>query len=112
MAEATAPVKDKLERKVVGIRVAYVIVAVACYFGTLWAIAKWGTIIPTAEMVEVLKSSDPISVLDQDMVWSALQWLIGVIGLAVAGDTARPSGEKTASFGLSVTGNGSSTEKK
>lgn len=94
--------KDKLERKYMGMRASYVLTIVVCYFGTLAVITQWGTVIPTKEMVEVLGSADPVVVLDQEMVWSALQWLIGAVGLAVAGDTARPSGSKQAAFGVSA----------
>ena len=89
---------DKLERKWIGIRVGYIAVAVACYFGTMLVITNFGTVLPTAEMIGVTGNAEPITVLDQDMVWSALQWLIAAIGGAVLSDMARPSGSKTAAF--------------
>jgi hypothetical protein len=103
---------DKLERKIMGVRVGLVLSAVICYFGTLFVITHWGTYIPTAEAAAALGSAEPVVVLDQEKVWTALEWLIGaVFGLAIAGDTARPSGSKHAAFGISTNnGNGAAAE--
>ena len=64
----------------IGIRVSFVAVAIACYFATLAALAYAPS-------------------LEQTGTWSALEWLIGVIGVAVAGDTVRPSGQRLAAIG-------------
>lgn len=63
----------------IGVRISFVAVAIACYFATLAALA----FAPT---------------LEQAGTWSALEWLIGVIGIGVAGDTIRPSGQRMAAF--------------
>ena len=100
---------DRLHRKFIGTRVTYVLTAVLCYFGSLFVITKFGTYIPSdpelvKTMTEVGLNVEPVEVLNQEQLWAALQWLIGAIGVAVAGDTARPNGQKAASF--SVTSNG------
>lgn len=72
-----------LDRKV-GVRTAYVAVAVAVWFGTLFALSRWPT-------------------LDSGQVLDALEWLLGVLGIAVSGDTLRPSGRASAAFGVTPT---------
>lgn len=78
----------KLDRKYMGIRVAFVLIAVVCYFGTLAALATF----PEA--------------LDQATTWNALEWLIGAIGAAVIGDTVRPSGMQASAFHVTRTAPG------
>jgi hypothetical protein len=100
---------NKLQRKFIGTRVTYVLTAVLCYFGSMFVITKFGTYIPSdpelvKAMVEVGLNVEPVEVLNQEQVWAALEWLIVAIGVAVAGDTARPNGQKATSF--SVTSNG------
>jgi hypothetical protein len=69
----------KLDRKYMGVRVGFVLVAVLVYFGTLGALALFPE-------------------LDQATTWNALEWLVGAIGAAVIGDTVRPSGMKVSAF--------------
>ena len=64
-----------------GVRVTFVAVAIGCYFATLAALAF-------------------APALEQSGTWSALEWLVGVIGVAVAGDTIRPSGQTGAAFSV------------
>jgi hypothetical protein len=96
---------DKIERKWIGTRVGFVLVSVLCYFGTLYVITSFGTQLPSPEMVAA-GALDPIVALDQDQTWTALEWLLGVLGVAIAGDTARPSGMKGAAFGAGSNGAG------
>lgn len=98
-------ISDKIERKLIGTRVGYVFTAVVCFFGCMFVITNYGTWIPTdpeliASMMTAGFKPEPVVVLDQEQVWSTLQWLIGAIGVAVAGDTARPSGMKAGAFGV------------
>lgn len=60
-------------------RASFVVLAVACYFATLGLLAAFPA-------------------LDQPNTMSSLQWLVGVIGVAVAGDTLRPSGKAMSAF--------------
>ena len=99
---------DKLQRKLMGVRVGYVLTLVTCYFTTLFVLSQWGTVLPDKEIIEMLGNANPIVILDQEMAWSALQWIVGAIGVAIAGDTARPSGKKQAAFGVAAT-NGSAS---
>ena len=62
-----------IQRSFIGVRIGFVIVAVACYFGSLALCAAFDS-------------------LDQTLVLGALEKLIMAIGLAVVGDTLRPSG--------------------
>jgi hypothetical protein len=72
----TDPTSDtKLNRSHLGVRVSYVMTSVGCFFVTLVALGTWPEI-------------------SQPEVWSTLQWVLGGIGVAVAGDTYRPSGQK------------------
>lgn len=71
----------KLNRKM-GVRVGFVLIAVVCYFSTLAVLVTFP------------------GVVAQDMTWSALEWLVGVIGAAVLGDTVRPSGMKASAFNV------------
>lgn len=64
------------------VRVGYVLLCVACYFATLLVLAHWPS-------------------LDQAGVWSTLEWLIGAVGIAVAGDSIRPSGQRASAFHVS-----------
>jgi hypothetical protein len=68
-----------LPRSVLGVRVGYVLLCVASYFGTLLVLAHWPA-------------------LDQAGTMSSLQWLVGAIGVAVAGDSLRPSGQRASAF--------------
>ncbi len=108
---------DKLNRKWVGTRVGFVLAAIVCYFGTLFVITTYGTVVidPTTllgvletatvdDLVGVLESNQPQEVLDQQKTWEALEWLLMAIGAAIVGDTARPSGAKKASFGIAANG--------
>lgn len=61
------------------VRASFVLVSIAIYGGTLAALA----LVPT---------------LDQGGTWSAMQWLLGVVGAAIIGDTVRPSGQATSAF--------------
>ncbi len=74
---------DTIDRKWVGTRVGFVAVGVVCYFGTLGALATYPD-------------------LAQPEAWGALEWFLGVVGLAILGDTARPSGMKAGAFGVST----------
>ncbi len=65
--------------RTIPIRVGFVALAVLCYFATLLILAQFPT-------------------LEQAGTWSALQWLIGVLGVGVAGDTVRPSGQRASAF--------------
>ena len=73
---------DRIERKYIGTRVGFTLAACGCYFGTLFCLATYPG-------------------LSQPEAWSALGWVIGAIAVAIAGDTARPSGLKSAAFGSS-----------
>jgi hypothetical protein len=103
---------DKIERKWIGTRVGFILAAIGCYFGTLLVITNYGTVILDTATLEMLVTTGltldqtdlAIVVLDQDKVWTALEWLIGAIGLAVVGDTARPSGMKAGAFGVTTNG--------
>lgn len=64
----------------VGVRTAYVVVAALVWFGTLFALSQWPD-------------------LEEGPVLDALEWLLGVLGLAVGGDTVRPSGQARAAIG-------------
>ena len=66
-------------RRVVGVRVFFVLVAILCYFVTMYALANY-------------------EVLDQVEAWSTMEWVIGVIGTAILGDTFRPSGASDSAF--------------
>jgi low affinity Fe/Cu permease len=68
-----------LQRQFVGVRVSFVIAAVACYFGAMLVCAKFPG-------------------LSQEVVFSAFEKLIVAIGVAVVGDTVRPSGSSTTAF--------------
>lgn len=72
----------KLSRKLMGVRVGFTLGAVCCYFGTLGVLANYG------------------EALDQADTWAALQTLLYVVLAAIVGDTARPSGAKSAAFGV------------
>lgn len=111
--------EDKLNRKWVGTRVGFVLAAIVCYFGTLFVITTFGTVVTepatllavleTAtidDLVAVLEANEPQEVLDQQKTWEALEWLLMAIGAAIIGDTARPSGAKKASFGIAANGAG------
>jgi hypothetical protein len=77
---------DKIDRgSWGGMRARMVCAAILCFFGTMTMCAWYPE-------------------LDQEQAWGALKWLIGTIGVGVAGDTARPSGQKGSAF--SVTSNG------
>ena len=106
--ELALPKLDKLDRKWLGTRVGYVLAAVLCHFGTMYVITNYGTSFPDPETIKALAAAgatiEPTVVLDQEQVWSSLQWLIGAIGVAVVGDTARPSGKKKGSFGIAANG--------
>lgn len=82
---------DRIQRKYIGTRVGYGLAAVLCYFGTLLTLA-----------FIVAKVGD---VLDQKLVWSALEVLLYVLGGAIVGDTARPSGMKHSPFAVGRRGN-------
>ncbi len=71
---------DQAERRYIGTRMLLIVVAVGCYFGTLYVLA-----------------SEPT--LQQPEVWSTFQWLIGLLATTVVGVTARPS-DKPAAFGV------------
>lgn len=66
-----------------GMRERFVLIAVACYAGTL-----------------VILAGAPE--LDQALVLGALEWLVAAIGGAIIGDTARPSGRSQAAFGVTA----------
>jgi len=102
---------DKLGRRM-GVRVAFVLAATAAFFATLFVITTYGTTTLEPETVRALSDAGvtltpdqiTITVLDQEMVWSALEWLVGMFSLAILGDTARPSGKKTGAFGVVTNG--------
>lgn len=104
---------DTLDRKWIGTRTSYVVAAVVCYFGSLFVITSFGTTFPDPDTIAALAEAgaaiEPTVVLDQEQVWSSLQWLIGAIGVAVLGDTARPSGKKSASFGVTASNGGAAS---
>lgn len=106
---------DKLNRKWIGTRVSFVLAAIVCYFGTLFVITTYGTVVPdpatltsvieTAtvdDLVKIIEVNQPQEILDQEKTWAALEWLLMAIGAAIIGDTARPSGAKKASFGIAA----------
>lgn len=74
---------DRIERKYIGTRVGFTLVAVSSYGFTLVALAWWPE-------------------LSQPETWEALEWVVGMLGVAIIGDTARPSGMKGAAFGVSA----------
>ncbi len=74
---------DTIDRKWVGTRVGFVGVGVVCYFGTLWGLATFPD-------------------LSQPEAWAALEWLLGMLGAAICGDTVRPSGMRQAAFGVTT----------
>jgi hypothetical protein len=63
----------------VAVRVSFVALAIACYFATLGICASFPTV-------------------DQPNTMATLQWLVGVIGVAIAGDTIRPSGQRVSAL--------------
>ena len=67
------------QARYIGTRMLLIVVAVGCYFGTLYVLANEAT-------------------LSQPEVWSTFQWLIGLLATTVVGVTARPS-DKPAAFG-------------
>ncbi len=81
--QPTPPPLDKIDRKFIGTRVGFALLTVLCYFGTLAAI-EGDAALNTAE------------------VWSTMRWVIGALSVAIVGDTARPSGLKSAAFGVST----------
>lgn len=96
---------DKITRKWIGTRVGFALVSVLCYFGTIVVITNFGTKLPDPELLdvitpEVFAALDPVVVLDQEKAWTALDYLLGVLAIAIIGDTARPSGMKGAAFGV------------
>lgn len=68
-----------LQRSVMGVRVGFTLVAVLCYFGTLTLLASFPA-------------------LDQGQAFDALEWLVMAIGVAIVGDTVRPSGKSVSAF--------------
>jgi hypothetical protein len=76
---------DRLDRKWIGVRVAFGIAAIGCFFGTL----SWVSAVPA---------------LDSAEVFSSLRWLIGLLAAAIGCDTARPSGMKAGAFGVAAAG--------
>lgn len=80
-----------MKRPKFGVRTAYVAVVVAVWFGTLGVLA--------------LSPS-----MDSGPVLSALQWVVGVLGVAVAGDSFRPSGQAASAFTVTAPASGRSEE--
>lgn len=68
-----------LPRGLIGVRAGFVAVAVVCYFGSVLLCGLYDT-------------------LDQPTIFDALEKLLMAIGVAVVGDTVRPSGKLTTAF--------------
>lgn len=83
---------DRIGRKYIGTRVSFSLAAIVCYAGTLAALAF---------------APD----LSQPEAWAALEWLVGMLAVAIIGDTARPSGMKGAAFGLTAAPKGADEPK-
>lgn len=75
----TLPKPTKAEARMIGSRVAIVVVCVGCYFGTMLSLATYPD-------------------LSQPEAWSALQWLIGFLGTTVLSLTARGSDAAASPF--------------
>lgn len=76
------PPPDTLERRYIGTRVGFCLVAVVVYFGTMFVLANEPSLV-------------------QPEVWEVCKWVIGTLAAAIGGDTVRPSGKATGSFGVS-----------
>lgn len=72
-----------LKRKI-GVRIGFVALGSACYFGTMLLFA----IFPSA--------------IEQAGAWDALEWLLIVLGGSILGDTVRPSGSTTSILGVGL----------
>jgi len=71
----------KIGRKFIGTRVGFSLAGISTFFGTLAALA-WYPHLPASEVL------------------STCMALIGMLSVAIVGDTARPSGMKAAAFGV------------